>query len=142
MSAFIVSKVHIDAMVRLAIVYSPSYAIPYGDIGEVRLHPDEVGRAILAENVASVTHRYPDDKPEELPGPNGAYWLGEYLYSPLGGRTPTPIEGLKLINCYEYQSCEHPEWESSKAKEFCDRLRHQLISLLPGYDEAPWDWSE
>jgi len=140
MSAFVVAKTHIDAMVRLAIVYSPRSAIVYGAFGEVRLHPDEVGRDLLDENVRSVRHRYPGD--ERLPGPNDAYWLEEYHYAYVGGRLPTPVEGLKLIKCYEYQSCEHPEWEASKAKEFCDRLRHLLIGELPGYEEAPWEWED
>src|SRR3990172_8293560 len=70
MSAFVVAKTHIDAMVRLAIVYSPRSAIVYGAFGEVRLHPDEVGRDLLDENVRSVRHRYPGD--ERLPGPNDA----------------------------------------------------------------------
>lgn len=137
MSAFVVSKAHIDALVRLAQVYN----VRAGRIDPMQ-GGDEAGAALLNECVQSVQYRYPDDKPEQLPGPVNAYWRQPYSYSPLRGRVPSPIEGLKLISCYEYQSCEHPGWESSGAKQFCEALRDTLIGTLPGYDEAPWEWEE
>lgn len=49
-----------------------------------------------------------------------------------------PVVTLKSIACYSYQSCEHDGWETSRAKELCDRLRDGAISALPGYEQAPW----
>ena len=52
------------------------------------------------------------------------------------------VEALKALDCYEYQSCEHPEWETSEAFEFCRAMRNLLIGCLPGYDAAQWEWDD
>jgi hypothetical protein len=57
-------------------------------------------------------------------------------------KLPDAIQALKLIACYEYQSCEHPEWPKSDAKDFCDSLTRALVRVVPGYDAAPWEWNE
>ncbi len=144
MSAFIVGKVHIDAILRVAIVHIPGSQFHWYYHEEHRdlTDPDAIGGRLVAENAASVHYRYPQDPIDGLPGPTDAYWMKPYFYSPFGGRVPTVVEGLKLIKCYEYQSCEHPNWETSEAKAFCDALKEHLIRHLPGYDDAPWEWRE
>lgn len=137
MSAYIVTKAHIDALIRLALIHK----VRHGSI-DPTLGGDEAGTILISECFASVEHHYPDDKPEELPGPTDCYWMKPYSYSPLGDRIPTSIEGLKLVSCYEYQSCEHPGWEASDAHRFCEALRDTLIGALPGYEEAPWEWPD
>ena len=54
-------------------------------------------------------------------------------------RMPSPVAVLKAISCYEYQSCEHPGWHTSEARQFCSVLRDHMISMLPGYDDAQWE---
>ena len=44
-----------------------------------------------------------------------------------------PVKILAAINCYEYQACEHPEWKTSEARDFCEALRDRMIRMLPGY---------
>lgn len=53
---------------------------------------------------------------------------------------PTAVEGLSAIGCLEYQSCEHAEWRDSQAQRFLESLRDCLIGCLPGYRDAPWEW--
>jgi hypothetical protein len=161
MSAFVVSKAHIDAMIRRGLAlahYGPLfwYAKDFRDIqglgyDEVKKltrtltdeTADAVGQMLIDECVKSVSYRYQDDKLTNLPGPTNAYWLIPYQYQmSWGARMPNPVEALKLISCYEYQSCEHPEWHDSEAKRFCESLRHHMIAMLPGYDDAPWEWRE
>ena len=55
-----------------------------------------------------------------------------------GAFTATVPEVLKATDCYEYQSCEHPEWPSSNAHDFIQALRKDAWRLLEGYEEAPW----
>jgi hypothetical protein len=86
-----------------------------------------VGALLLAENRRSVDHRYDETE-----------WEEPYLFEPVPG-WPDPVIVLKAIACYEYQSCEHPGWRTSEAHAFCQALRARAISLLPGYDQAPWD---
>jgi hypothetical protein len=51
----------------------------------------------------------------------------------------SPATPYWAIDCLEYQSCEHPEWEASWAARFLDALRAQLIGCLEGYDDAEWE---
>lgn len=89
---------------------------------------DAVGQMLADENYRSVNHRYAEDEDPE----------GFFAFD----RAPVsvdPVQALKAIRCYEYQSCEHPEWENSEARAFCDALRLRMINKLPGYEEAAWE---
>lgn len=85
-----------------------------------------VGQLLWAQNYTSVNHRYAEH--EEVP-------VFRHVLRP----APMPVVALKLLACYEYQSCEDPGWRSSQAHAFCDALRRRLCQELPGWDEAPWD---
>lgn len=153
MSAFEVSDTHIDVLVSAALCGGPSDTLTWyhGEIpgtqpGEAlpgredyltalkktrrevtRENAETWGATLLAENRASVNHRYDED---EIEAP---YILTEYT-----GRI-NPVAILSALSCYEYQSCEHPGWATSEAHDFCEALRHRMIRLLPGYGSAPWE---
>lgn len=157
MSAFIVDKRHIDALLTaglegnrygtvlwLAPVPKNENAYQHGEPGgpEVAQEVDarrrvlsnstasQVGCMLMAANRKSVNFRYDENKMEDF-----------YEYQRYAG-TLTPVQVLKAINCFEYQSCEDPEWENSEAKAFCGALQHHVIGELPGYDEAKWEISK
>jgi len=88
------------------------------------------GHMLKAENRRSVGHRYDTKEPADF---YRATWFQ------LVSKPTTPVQTLKAIACYEYQSCEHAEWEQSEAKAFCDALTKRMISKLPGYEEAAWE---
>lgn len=154
MSAYMVSKEHIDALVATA-VYGPTdnarpagygqtrwYAI-YFDNPSRRLDYESAsiaGEILVKENLSSIHTRYPDTltNPDNTPGPCEQYWLTEYAF-PRDAKRLTTIQALKALACYEYQSCEHPEWSTSEAHSLCDRMRHNLIGCLPGYEDADWE---
>ena len=146
MSAFLVSKAHIDALVSLTL-QAKQHGAPFSfwwspglgdnEVGTVYdvdyENVDAIGKMLWLENVASLDARYggravDDAERAEVAG---------YAYT-----TPPKklslVEGLKAIDCYEYQACEHDGWEKSKAKAFCAALRKALIYKLPGYDAAAW----
>lgn len=50
----------------------------------------------------------------------------------------TPVELIKLIQCYQYNSSGGLYWEDSMAKRLTDDLMKLTIKSLPGYEEAPW----
>lgn len=153
MSAYVVSRRHIDVLVSLAL-HGPS-GVPVSPAaskvcagaqvspGDGVWHPpdsrspDDLGALLIAANVGSVAYRYPGDAPDELPGPVERYYLEPYTYARPDVR-PSPVEGLAALDCYVYQSCERPDWETSEACRLVDRLRDRLIHRLPGYSEAPW----
>ena len=155
MSAYIVSKAHIDALVAVAANGPANRSPKYPGDGwtppmwrltdnsqdalNARHNPDLIGSMLWQENVMSVVHRYPNSL-NDLPGPVDfdAEMVLTYT-SERPARMLTATEALKAIDGYEYQSCEHPEWKDSQARAFCDALRRRLISTLPGYDEAAWE---
>jgi hypothetical protein len=143
MSAWIVSKAHVDLLVEAA-TSSPSDALRYVHSDEIkhceRTRRDEIGQMLIMENVASVSYRYPNDDVDagELPGPVNGYYLKPYAYE-ARGYSMTPAEILNAVACYEYQSCEHPGWEQSEAAALCKALfRRAAMKLASG----PWGWEE
>ncbi|ETZ55267.1 hypothetical protein MAHJHV58_31790 [Mycobacterium avium subsp. hominissuis] len=90
---------------------------------------NQVGQMLVDANTASVNHCYFDNPIHE-----------PYLYrytTPL--RTDwTVVAVLKALQCYEYQSSDPKDWESSQAHAFCRELQNLLIQALPGYDRSPW----
>ncbi len=146
MSAFVVGKDHINAMLLSA------QHLKYGGRGLTWYHNGEhhelnndnanqVGQMLLDECIKSVCYRYDDSEITDLPGRTNAEWLipFEFKYT---HRMPKPLEAISITKCYAYQTCEHPEWEASEAKSFCDALIGEKISELPGYDDAPWEWED
>ena len=144
MSAFVVDKAHINAMIRtgLAVRYKPFHWYHKGESHSLRLeNASEVGQMLLDECIRSVGTRYEESNITNLPGRTDAEYIlpfeFKYSYEP-----PTPVEALKLIACYEYQSCETDDWKETEAYAFCEALISSTIGRLPGYDEAPWEWAE
>lgn len=184
MSAFVVSKQHIDALVSVAIhgpsdsasqwrefswarsceeyepnpQWAPGYTtdtrwVKLATAGlselaktENEVTADEFGFILWAENVASVRYRYPGEDIDTLPGTyaeDGRHEVSHgYSYSPSRRTRPTTVEAFKLLNCLDYQSCEHPEWRESEAFAILAALKDALVYCLPGYSEAAWERSE
>ncbi len=162
MSVFVVNPVHVDVILCAAINgpwdyrgprdYDGSHMSwrggPYVDelLDGIASGPvnEEIanlsGRALLRECVASVSYRYPDDPADRLAGLYPGYDPERYEWTDLG-RPLSAIECCKAIHCYEYQSCEHPGWEASGARAFCERLRSSLVGGMAGYVDAPWEWT-
>lgn len=165
MSAFVVSRAHIDYLVSaaLAVGYGRSTGplswvwnidraagtydratLPRGDFDRAA----EVGQMLWNENVRSVQHRYSDTPPTELPGwhaDNLDAWTYEEHRGGFGvSRKPglSPVQVLSACACYRYQSCEHPGWKESEAAAFIEALERRAIGALPGYEDAAWEITE
>lgn len=155
MSAYVVDHAHIDALVRLSLDGPADRGPSYPGDGwngdgwywqgrwyhSRELGADALGQMLMDECVRSVSARYPDDAPGEQPGPRPPYWLEPFRFDPQV-KHPTAIEGLKLLDCYNYQSCETDDWRETQAYAFCLYLKDSLIGELAGYDAAPWGWPE
>ena len=135
MSAWIVSKNHIDALVQ---------ALAEGEI-VVNIYPTEIGRTLWKENLLSIWARYPDTEKtdDNYPGPYGfrAIDTETYVYTRPAERLSYGSL-LKQAHCYSYQTCEHDGWETSQAKKWIDTLRRGLErgGHADGseYAAAPW----
>ena len=152
MSAFIVTKNHIAAIVQAGLDYGPCGPMTWWNVDNPRTadnaerhelrheNASEVGSMLWAENLASVAYRYPDDVDGERPGPVGFVDADVVTYRhAIRTRPLSPLAILKAIAGYEYQSCEHPGWHDSEARQFCQALRLHTISTLSGYDTASWE---
>lgn len=144
MSAYIVSENHIIYLVAAAL----SRRINQGSHGKFTWwnkepkeisHYDRESAAAFAselwqENVKSVNHRYPKDQAD----------LSLFTITPnklddmLSAWDFEPVQVLKAISCLAYQSCEHPEWETSNAHAFLEGLKNAAIASLIGYSDAAW----
>jgi hypothetical protein len=130
-SAWIVSENHIRLLAQAQALYGD------GSIDDLDVFCSDLFR----ENVASVNYRYPNHPQTEA---------RPIEYAPVfGGEDPVAFRVLavKSLQCYGYQSCEHPEWEASEAKRKTERLEAAILATfpqpvdpnsLPGYDAAPW----
>lgn len=143
MSAYILNKEHIDCLIDAALTggYHGSDFSYYHDGDHHRVtvwNAEEIGTMLWEENVKSVAYRYQDSNIATLPGPAGGPSL-PYKHSHI----PLPVDPvvvLKAIQCYDYQTCEHPGWKTSEAHSFCRALEHTMVVALPGYEDGPgWD---
>lgn len=120
MSAFIVSDDHIHALV--------SYALGgANDRISTRHDNDQLGQVLVNENYRSVNYRYrAKDEPPR------------YSWRPTL-RPFKPVEILKACDCYDYQSCETEDYDSTEAARIIQQIRSKAIRNLPGYESAAWD---
>lgn len=128
MSAFIVSRNHIHYLVA---AYQH-----YGEFLPER-NSTELGNLLWQENIKSVQYRYHGEPLEVLSGPGGDDYRYKYKYPPPMPLNPVIV--LKLAASFEYQSCEHPEWEQSEAYSVVEAIKSAAIHHLPGYEKAPWE---
>lgn len=109
MSAWVVTNAHIDVLVNAA--------AEYGVLSEAQ--PQRLDQELWHENVRSVNYRY-----------------REHDTTPTYRLTTTeaplhPLAILKAINCYQYQSCERPDWPESRAYQITERLRTAVLDRHP-----------
>lgn len=129
MSAWIVSKAHIDALVQSMIVervISPADA-------------NDVGRELWRENLRSVAYRYPNDGDGERPGPID--FRDSHVEGYRFAGIEAPLDELciwKQTACYDYESCEHPDYLLSEACNHVSRLADR-IAARHGLNRDEWD---
>ncbi len=100
MSAYICSDRHIATIV-----------VAYGRLIGDDFNNQAFANTLLAENIRSVNYRYKENTPIE-----------PCDLSDHEADARTPPELVAMCECLDYQSCEHPEWETSNA--------HQLLELI------------
>ena len=136
MSAWIVSENHIRLLVEALYKY---------EVVNGQETPEALGQRLWDENHASVNYRY--DEQAACPRYTHASTATASWEFPEKGagsirtivRNPALV--YKQVRCYEYQSCEHEQWESSVAAAYMRALKAALIAQL-GTDRMnnnqPW----
>jgi hypothetical protein len=112
MSAWIVTKAHIDALVQALTVEG---LVPVSDA-------TKTGQMLWDENYASINARYRET--EKAP-----------RYKFKGVEAPLHDAAIvRQARCYDYQTCEHAEWEGSEARRLVDALVAKLEARNGGED--------
>lgn len=138
MSAFIVSNKHISTIISYAMQEKIYLTTPNGDPAGVPVTDDATaqmfGHLLMAENVASVAHRYASITPEE----KGA--ADAYRFQRVPGKIAHDA-AVMACACLDYQSCEHDGWRSSAARRVLLEIQaHAAYYLVtePRRTELPW----
>jgi len=87
------------------------------------------------ENVRSLVARYGKRASEDVREAAG------YVLRPVPSDEVDPVVALKSLACLDYQSCERDDYDKSTAKRLIDALTAYAITVLPGYESAPWGWT-
>ncbi len=131
MSAYVVDKLHIDALVTWAGMRPDMYYWNGEECVPFAGNENLIGQKLLDQNVRSVAQLYsiPDNDPEAQ-----SY---RYDWQPFGpARTMTAVEVIKACKGLAYQCDDSEDFEATDAARILDRIINQAISELPGYDEA------
>ena len=130
MSAWTVSKKHIDLLVTLAAQLELT-----GGKTE-----NEIGQILWDECYRSVNCRYDETNPAP-----------KYEFKPFDLKSLSTIAQIKQVECYEYQTCETEDYDTTPAIILTNTIATILelegnfhipsdgsIRDIPGWDEAPW----
>lgn len=98
------------------------------------LTPDELGQILLAENVRSVRARYPNDAPDNLPGPCDKRRVFAYRFQPVAHQLAAWV--VTSADCLRYQSCETDDYEQTLGYKVLQAIREAAIKHL--VVDAPW----
>ena len=144
MSAFVVSHDHIDALLTVAKDKHMEGRLGYFiNGGSEPVTMTDIGKVLLTENERSVCYRYTDCGPGNMPGKIGEEASGYHfkVFQPFYllnyGKKIAHV--LKGCSCYEYQSCETPDWQESVAYSIVKAIEHRAVQCLPDYEDAPWE---
>lgn len=153
MSAFMCSPEHIATLVKAATQTPGQHGDPCRVMLKIdrkadayRMHRSD--RAVLLlvvnelrkTNFRSLSARYGLQGAREMQSGDGTPMSYETaLFEAFSEPEPVdPVEALKLLDSYCYQSCEFKGWPKSDAHGITEAMRRHFIRLLPGYDDAPW----
>ena len=139
MSAFQLPETHIGAIAKWAIRNNRGAAVRCYWQGSTRQYYfEDICTVLAAECYRSVRSRYPTGP---LPGPLAAgdgpvsFTLTQSQYATIG-----PVDALKALASYSYQSCETEDFDQSEAYALMQAIERAAIRALPGFDASPaWE---
>lgn len=93
------------------------------------------------ENAKSICNRY-YEKESNLSEYTNLHEFSYYDFDSEHWSVFDPVQVLKSIQYYIYQSCEHPEFKSSEAYSFLETLKDISISLISDNERFVWGTPE
>jgi len=136
MSAWVVSSHHIDLLVSAAIDHE--ICLDFSKSGSLEIvteaNAQALGLMLWAENIRSVVCRYnlSGTKEEE----QYRLDLASYRFRRYAGLRASAV--ASALACYDYQSCECPDYRETAAASFVYRLAQVIGDQPRGYGSEPW----
>jgi len=131
MSAFMVSDAHITALLQAMVPQYPGQGTSYHFAGKDHKFEGraaELAQILVDQNRRSVNRSY---------GREEHHLFNEYgLDCAVIARTP--VEVIKLCDCYHYQAADSEGYEQTRAWAIVNAIRERAIDRLPGYQSAEW----
>lgn len=129
MSAWLLNKYEIDVLVHW--LYKT---------GVSNQQPDSLGAMLWSENYKSIRARYGSN--EKRPSyryttPKARHYRNGKFFDP-----EDMDQALKMVHFYDYQTCEHYDWPSSRAKRMMDKLEAVLVSMGADWQADNLHWGE
>jgi hypothetical protein len=138
MSCFQVSNDHIGYLINLGQHLDIRCVVTDDGIVPISLHDEPDRRLVFTEllhaNKASVSGRYGEPIREvgaEVPSISYEALL---IY-----QVAAIVQALQWVRCYEYQSCDNPQWEDTFAYHYTQRLTSELIARI--ISKFPTSWT-
>jgi len=97
-----------------------------------KLDPDDLGTNLLIENRESWEHRYNETVDQ--------FFTVDYKYNKNIKYDDDPVQLIKTIEYYCYQSSEHPEWHTSDIKKNLCALMRSAIDKLTYAEKMKKIW--
>lgn len=129
MSAYMVEKHHIGYLVAAA--FDRAYRIDAHLQPSLTMH--EMAELLSLENARSIVYRYPQDSMDDTMHTWAKGEVESMLWMAI-----KPEQVIQSVRCYQYQACEHPGWNESRAKDITDRLLMAAVRVLPAVEKAEW----
>jgi hypothetical protein len=136
MSAWVVRSHHIDLLVSAALDHE--ICLDFYKLGSLETvteaNAQALGLMLWAENIRSVVYRYnlSGTKEEETYRLD----LASYRFRRYAGLRASAV--ASALACYDYQSCECPDYRETAAASFVLRLEWATGDKPRGYEAEPW----
>lgn len=130
MSAFICSQQMISNLIRFEVVKNRFTPTVHDGVRTYNLtltnDCTDLGQLLLTANFDSVNYRYREAEPCPV-----------FVYQPKVV-AHSVVQQIKHLRCLDYQCCEVPDWDKSRAYRAICSLLFSAVNYLPGFDEAKW----
>ena len=138
MSAYVVEREHIVYLVKVAVQKNVKYYQNGDWVKITKENQADIGQILWNENIRSVSGRYPGSGIDDLPGRIGeSYELNQGNFRGCLMHTD-PAQVLMSIRCYDYQTCESDDFETTEAWRIKEAIKSEMIRIIS--DDKEWGY--
>ncbi len=95
---------------------------------------EDLIQVLVDQNYRSVNYRYKDNEEYEHEEPET--YIYDHLETVRRGETPPVMACFAMLDSYEYQACETPDYYQSNACLLVNKIRKLLIGTLSGGQDS------